>query len=146
MDGGYSMRTTLFAIVTLVFSFLLSGCYSKVTLDDVLGNYKIRYPYGTEELLLANDGTYIQTILIDGETTSKTNKGKWEFWEKESEVVLNEAMIVDDGFGKIKPHYWENIPIAWNLNARKSFGKVSLLINPDQGFAFKKLIKSKNVL
>ena len=48
-------------------------------------------------------------------------------------------MIVDDGFGKIKALYWQSEPIAWNLDARKTFGKVSLGVNPDQGFAFKKI-------
>jgi hypothetical protein len=92
---------------------------------------------------LNKDGTYVQTVLKDGETTPRTNKGRWEFWDKESQVVLNDAIIVDDGFGKIRTRYWQSEPIAWNLHARKSFGKVSLGVNPDQGFAFKKIDKKK---
>jgi hypothetical protein len=137
------MRMPVIVIVALVFSVLFSGCSSKVGFDEVVGSYKLRYPYGTEELQLNGDGTYIQIVLIDGETTPKANKGRWEFWDKESEVVLNDAMIVDDGFGKIKVRYWESEPIAWNLHARKSFGKISLDVNPDQGFAFKKTSKKK---
>ena len=137
------MRMPVIAIMILTLSFLFSGCSSKVSFDEVIGNYKLRYPYATEELQLNGDSTYIQTILIDNEKTPKINKGRWEFWIKESEVVLNNAMIVDDGFGKIKARYLQSEPIAWNLHARKSFGKVSLIVNPDQGFAFKKTDKKK---
>lgn len=137
------MRMLVIAIMAFTFSVLFSGCSSKVSFDEVIGNYKLRYPYATEELQLNMDGTYIQTVLIDSETTPKTNKGRWEFWVKESEVVLNDPMIVDDGFGKLKARYWQSEPIAWNLDARKSFGKISLGVNPDWGFAFKKTDKKK---
>ena len=135
------MRMQIITILTFAFVALLFGCSPKVTFDEVVGVYKVRYPYGTEELQLAKDGTYVQSVLIDGETTAKTNKGRWEFWEKESEVVLIDAMIVDDFFGHLKPSYWKIEPGLSIFSAKKSFGKVSLLINPDQGFAFKKIRK-----
>jgi len=132
------MRMPVIAITVFACSVFFSGCSSKVSFDEVIGNYKLRYPYATEELQLNKDGTYLQRVLIDGETIPKTNKGRWEFWAEESEVVLNDAIIIDDGFGKLKAGYWQNEPIAWNLDARKSFGKISLGVNPDWGFAFKK--------
>jgi hypothetical protein len=137
------MRMSVIIIMALAFSVLFSGCYSNVNFDEVVGNYKLRYPYGTEELQLNKDGTYVQTILIDSEKTPKTNKGSWEFDKEESEVVLNDALVVDDGFGKLKPRYWEIESGWWALGARKSFGKVSLAVNPDLGFAFKKTSNKK---
>ena len=133
------MRMSAISIIVFTFSVLISGCSSKVSFDEVIGNYKLHYPYATEELQLYRDGTYLQTVLIDGETIPKTNKGRWEFWVKESEVVLNDAMIVDDFFGHLKRDYWKIEPGLWNLSAKKTFGKVSLGVNPDQGFAFKKI-------
>jgi len=143
MDRDDTMRMPLIVIIAFTFSVLFAGCYSKVNFDEVVGNYKLRYPYATEELQLNKDGTYIQTVLIDGETTPKTNKGNWEFDKKESEVVLNDALIVDDGFGKLNPHYSKIESGWWVLGARKSFGKISLGVNPDLGFAFKKANNKK---
>lgn len=130
---------SVIAIIAFAISVLFLGCYSKVSFDEVIGSYTVRYPYGIEELQLNKDSTYIQTVLIDGETTPKTNKGIWKFREKESEVVLNKAMIVDDGFGKLNLRYGEIAPGHWVLGARKSFGRISLRFNPDWDFAFRKI-------
>jgi hypothetical protein len=138
------MRLQIITAITFVLVTLFWGCSSKVNFGDVIGVYKLRYPYGTEELRLAKDGTYIQSVLIDGETTAKTNKGRWEFREKESDVVLIDAMIVDDFFGHLKSEYWKIEPGLSIFSARKSFGKISLIVNPDQGFAFKKIGSSPN--
>jgi hypothetical protein len=143
MDGGESMRMPVIAIITFAFSILVSGCYSKVDFDEVIGSYKLRYPYGTEELRLSKEGTYTQTILIDGETTAKINKGQWEFDREESKVILKDAVIVDDVFGHLKPDYWKIERGLWDLSARKSFGRVSLGVNSDLGFAFKKNSEKK---
>lgn len=132
------MRMPVIVIMGFTFLVLFLGCSSKVNFDEVIGNYKLRYPYGTEELQLNRDGTYIQIVLIDGETTPKINKGRWEFDTEESKVILYDAMIVDDFFGHLGRDYWQIEAGLWDLSARKSFGKVSLGVNPDQGFAFKK--------
>jgi len=135
------MRMQIITTLTFAFVALLFSCSPRVTFDEVVGVYKVRYPYGTEELQLAKNGTYVQSVLIDGETTPKTNKGRWEFDKEESKVILIDAMIVDNFFGHLKPSYWK-IEVGLSIfPVKKSFGKVSLLINPDQGFAFKKIGK-----
>ncbi len=127
--------------LTLTFIALLFSCSSKVTSDDVAGVYKVRYPYGTEELHLDKDGKYVQSVLIDGETSVKTNKGRWEFNKEESKVILTDAMIVDDFYGHLRPAYWKIEPGLSIFPVEKSFGKLSLVINSDQGFVFKKINK-----
>jgi hypothetical protein len=129
------------AIVVSV-AVLLCGC-SVQTVDEVIGRYKLRYSYGTEELQLDKDGTYIQSIFIDGETTAKVNKGRWEFHKKESEVVLIDAMIVDDFFGRLKPEYWKIEPGLSIFHISKAFGKVSISVNRDQGYSFEKIRNDK---
>ena len=135
------MRMQKIATLTFAFIAFLFSCSPKVTSDELAGVYKVRYPYGTEELQLAKDGTYIQSVLIDGESTVKTNKGRWEFKKEESKVILTDAMIVDDFFGHLRPAYWKIEPGLSIFSVKKSFGKLSLLINPDQGFIFKKISK-----
>ncbi len=93
----------------ILLSFLI-GCGARVKFDDVIGVYALRYPYGTEELTLRRNGTYIQSGLIDGERTPKVNRGRWKFNERESEVVLIDAMTVDDFFGHLRPEYWRIEP------------------------------------
>ena len=125
-------------ILTLI--FLISGCSVKVHIDEMWGRYKLKYPYGSEELLLNKDGTYVQTVFINGEATPKVNTGKWEFDENHSRVILVNAMIVDDYFGHLRPSYWEIKPGLSIFRVKKSFGRIKLIINPDQGFFFEKII------
>lgn len=132
------MRLQIIISIALSFVVLIFGCSTKVSLDEVVGIYAVRYPYGNESLQLYNDGTYTQVIRIDGESNAKESKGRWEFDKDESKVILSDAIIVDDGFGKLKPNYRKLEPGLWILSAKKSFGKISLSFNPDQGFFFKK--------
>jgi len=137
------MRMQIIMTLAFVLVGVFLGCTSKVNFDDVIGTYKLRYPYGTEELQLSQDGTYIQSVFIDGEATAKTNKGRWKFDKTESQIILIDAMIVDDFFGHLKPEYWKIQSGLSILPVKKSFGKVSLTVNPDQGFVFEKTSKKK---
>jgi len=67
------------------------------------------------------------------------NHGKWEFDKSESNVILIDAMLVDDFFGHLKPEYWKIEPGLAVFCVKKSFGNVSLVANPVQGFVFKKM-------
>jgi len=131
-------------LLALSVSALCFGCSSDVTPSEVLGTYIVRYPYGTEELRLARDGIYEQSFLMDGDTTAKTNRGRWELEKKKPgilsypEVWLYDAMLVDDNFGKPRPLYWKVEPGRSGLVVEKWFGKVSLVLNEDQGFVFRK--------
>ena len=126
-------------IIHFIVVVLLIGCSSKVNFDEVVGFYKLRYPYGTEELRLNKDGTYIQSVLIDGETNAITKAGKWKFDEEELDIILIDAMVVDDFFGHPKKDYRKTQPGLSAFAVKKSFWKIYLLVNPDQGFIFEKI-------
>ena len=132
------MRAQIVTALALFFVIMVSGCTSKVGHDKVVGNFEVRYTYGTEKLQLHKDRTYVQSVFINGERAPKTNNGRWEFDEEYSEVILFDAMMVDDGFGRLEPAYWKTVPGASRLAARKSLGKVSLFHSGDRDFVFKK--------
>lgn len=129
----------IITLVVLLFATVFLGCSSKVNYDDVIGSYKVRYPYGTEELQLNKDGTYTQSVLIDGEAKAIANKGRWEFDKNESKVTLINAMLVDDFFGHLRKNYWKIEPGLSVFTAKSFTGKISLMVNPDQGFAYNKV-------
>lgn len=135
MDGGSPMRMQ--AKMTLLSVFMFLACSPE--LNDVTGTYKLKYPYGYEELHLKVDGTYVQTVFINDTSTIKTNEGKWRYDKKESEVILIDAMFVDDYFGHLKKEYWKIEPGLSIFYVQKLGRKISLIVNREQGFVFEKI-------
>lgn len=133
------MRMSIIILAALFYATALFGCSARVNCDDVIGRYKVQYPYGAEELQLNKDGTYTQSVLIDGETKAMDNKGQWEFDKNELKVILINAMLVDDFFGHIRKDYWKIEPGLSFFTAKRSMGTISLIINPDQGFVYNKV-------
>lgn len=129
--------TTKTLLLTLLWIVCCAGC-TKATKEDVIGEYAVIYPYGTEQLTLANNGTYIQTIKIKGNDTVATNTGKWSYHEGNAEVILEKPLLADDNFGNLNKKYQEPVQGDWILEVRNLFGKVSLRWNDDQGFVFEK--------
>ena len=134
-----STTVSTFCLVGLIAVLLLGFC-QKATFDDVVGVYRAQYRFGTEELLLARDGTYVQSLFISGQTALTINKGRWKFWKEEPMVDLFDPMHVMGDFGKLDPSYWKVTPGSqWGFEVYKSFGRVSLPIAPDLGYFFKKI-------
>jgi hypothetical protein len=131
------LQLLLVAVLATTLSFI--GCSSQLNPSDVVGAYTLRYPYGVEELVLRRDGTYEQSFVKHGETSAKKNLGRWELREgKQPEIVLRNCMLVDDFFGKPRASSEQFQPGDCILRVEKRFGRVSLPLNEDQGFIYKK--------
>lgn len=128
-----------FALVAFIVLLLL-GFSQQVTFDDVVGLYRARYPFGSEELELARDGTYLQSVLINGQTTPTMNKGHWRFYKEDPNVDLLEPMTVVGDWGRLNPSYRQIVPgLHFGLEVYESSGKVSLPTDPDWGYGFKRI-------
>jgi hypothetical protein len=117
------------------------GCNSDVLRKDVVGIYKANYTYGVEDLKLLDDGHYEQTFLMSGDTTPKINSGKWELTKDTkkncTQVVLQDAMVIDDGFGKPNKDYWKIKAGLSIFCVSTFFGKTSIRINEELDLAYK---------
>src|SRR6266404_1392125 len=91
--------------VVLLSSLILvqNGCvpiprtYKKV---ELLGTYEIKYPFGTDTLVLNADDTYEQRF-VDKAGKVYTNRGKWDFeGGRGNQVALINAVDVCSPFGK----------------------------------------------
>jgi hypothetical protein len=125
--------------LALITALAFSGCFplpKRFAKSDVLGTYEIRYPFGTETLVLRDD-TYEQRF-VDSSGKIFTASGKWTFdpTERSNQGALENAMTVCDGFGKFssttprKGHHL--LTFAW-------YGGTVISVNEDQGFIMRKL-------
>lgn len=134
------MRTLTEIVVLVTVLMSVVGCNSKLSTVDVSGSYQAVYPYGVEMLTLRTDGTYEQLFKYsDGKKIG--NQGRWEFWTAaENTICLNNALVVDDGFGK--PAVTAAIPQSGcrGIGARKNplTGVVSLDVDEDLDIVFRK--------
>ena len=85
------------------------------------------------------DGSYEQQFALNGEALKVINNGKWELRSLDGLLlILNDPVIVDDGFGSLSKSLAKKEGI-WPITIKKSFtGKIYFPINEDLGFVFKK--------
>ncbi|MCX6907807.1 MAG: hypothetical protein NTY01_07170 [Verrucomicrobia bacterium] len=126
--------------VVLCSLIALVGCEPSIGRTDIIGVYSAQYPYGTEHLKVLADGRYEQYFASLGEAVKLINTGTWELQSRDKVVlVLNNPIIVDDGFGN-KSAMAKHPSAYWPLGVTRSLGgKVRLCINEDQNFVFNKI-------
>jgi hypothetical protein len=105
------MRQRLGLIVVLASLSLLAGCEMNVRESKVYGTYVASYPYGTETITFNSDHTFIQSVVIEQEKPAVV-RGNWEFDSKHSRVSYTRALLVDDGFGGLRPD-WRSPTNGW---------------------------------
>lgn len=127
----------LTACATIFFIVLLSGCY-RASDDDVVGQYVVVYPFGTESLTIKKDGSYLQAISTKKRSISVTHSGKWTFDSSSKVLRLYNPVLADDNFGKLRDQFELPVDGSWNLSLSKHWGKVILSWNPDQECEFQK--------
>ena len=86
-----------------------------------------------EKLTLRTNGTFVQIYTPAGSTSSATNSGTWEFWKEEDKILLRDVVE----FGE-RREAQSLEKIVWLIRVVKRFGKVSLIINEDDGLEFDK--------
>src|SRR5262245_15713555 len=88
---------------------VLGGACS-MTSDEVVGLYRLQYPYGVEQLRLSAGGEYEQSFRANDEGPSILHRGHWRlepsggWWHGEpAMLILMDCMLIDDFTGKPRP-------------------------------------------
>jgi hypothetical protein len=133
------------SIILTIPLIIIYGC-SEVSREKALGKYIAKYPYGKETLVLMADSTYEQTFIFLKDTIIKTNRGRWQLHK--SEITFRNFIRIDNGFGKISDEFnqrgisndFDQVEKGiGTLNIRSFFWQISININPDEDFAYKKI-------
>lgn len=98
---------TMLRLVILFVGTLALSC-SNVQEQDLYGTYFAKYEFGTETLILHANGKYDQIVEITKTAESFKGQGKWTYLSRFSEIDLENAYCVQDGFGDLDPNY--NVP------------------------------------
>jgi hypothetical protein len=114
-----------------------------VSSKDLIGTFTLRYPYGTETLRLDSGGHYEQSFVTNDGRDSANTRGKWELQQdaldKDAQnVILHDALLVDDNFGHLSSDYRAVQPGLHVFRIHKTFGAIELVRNEDKGFSYKK--------
>lgn len=117
----------------------LAACSAELERSDVVGEYQASYAFGVERLDLKADGSYVQSVTLQGQTAKTSHSGAWEYAASRNRVVVHDPLQFADYFGKLNPDYAVPVTGTWNLTAEKTFGDVSLTWNDDLGVKFKKV-------
>ena len=95
-------RARQFCLVLTIAALALSltGCFSPGSQTDLVGTYLIKYPDGSEELTLAEDGTFHQVVRIVG-WSPVLSQGEWRY-EKDGYLILEAGyLLAHDSAGKL---------------------------------------------
>jgi hypothetical protein len=111
--------------------------FHAVPKSDLEGTYLCSYPFGTETLVLQSNGAYSQ-VMNYTRLGSTSHSGSWHL-NSRHQVVLEDALLVDSGFGSPATH-----PVIsnWILDVRHTFGGTIVMpVNEDLGLEFRKVVK-----
>src|SRR5687767_11449499 len=114
--------------------FLCIGCgVGSMDTSELSGDYSVRYKHGFEKLTLKTNGTFTQVFTPVGTAPSATNSGTWQFEKADGAIVLRDVFEFD------RQRETQSLEkIVWQIRVAKRFGKVSLIINEDEGLEFDK--------
>src|SRR5277367_6886631 len=77
------------------------GCKKEpLTEARLVGYYYVKFPHGSENLLLKDDKTFIQIYIPIENGRSQTNTGTWDFDLKFKDVFLTGAVLYVNGEGQ----------------------------------------------
>ncbi len=127
-------KIALCCVLTL--SICIGAC-GPTTLSqrDIHGLYEVKYPYGTEVLMVFEDGDYTQ-VFTGKDGTPIENKGKWILLGLNNrKLILHGALVVDDSTGHpASPPRKAD----WYLDIMGFPPNLRFEINPDLAFEFRK--------
>jgi hypothetical protein len=136
MLTGHSRAVVVLLVLAVVG---MIGCVPiprSYTKEQLLGEYRIQYPFGVDTLILRPDNTYEQHFInTSGETFE--HRGRWEFkGGRDNQVDLLDAVDVCDGFGKFastEPQSGHSFrTFGW-------YGSIVISINEDAGFYMRRV-------
>jgi hypothetical protein len=135
-----TIRRTILTVSSVLVLVILLGCFlifRPVSRADLIGSYRCSYPYGTETLLLQPDGRYAQSVSMAGSPPT-SHSGSWHL-SQGHQVVLQDALVIDNGFGNPSTR-----PVIsnWILDVRHAMtGTIIMPVNEDLGLEFQKVAK-----
>jgi len=134
-------RKITYIYFIFILMIMIPGC-KQIKEEDLYGTWVAKYPFGTEKLVLYSNGEYYQhvNVIFNGISKSTTNKGRWKYDIQDRNITLENALVVDDGFGKLKKDY--NIPYVGYIVSPVSklfpWSPLKIETNPDCGYFFVK--------
>ena len=114
---------------------ILSGC--TLTSRDIIGIYQAKFPKGIMTIVILPDGTYQQTIQLNNGKILK-NANKWKYGN--SIGAPNDILFIGMLHADIDGRGWPGILREdWGMEARRSWGTVTLNFDDDLGVNFRKI-------
>lgn len=121
----FGRRTILLSILAPT---LLVACRPSYNRDQVIGTFQASYDSGIQTLVIADDGSYVQTVSDNGRDPI-TNEGKWTWSESDDVVTLPDCWAVrDHDTGDIDPEFSSsrlNCSTIWSIGLSGSDSSVS---------------------
>jgi len=100
------------------------GCSGSVPAGEVYGTYIASYPFGKETLKLQRDGSFVQSVVINGQTA--TARGLWKFDDKNSRVDLDGMMVVLDEFDHLRTDWQKKPPGLVSVDVERHWFRIVL--------------------
>lgn len=110
----------------------LASCSSHVSPEKVAGNYAASYPFGSAHLTLRHNGTFVQTVSLNGHQPATVN-GTWSFDATNSKITLRGMMAVVDGFGNLERD-WKAITDYDEIPVEVLWLKTEIEVNESYGY------------
>lgn len=131
-------------LITFLCVSTLTACYSRLTAKQLEGVYTLHLTYGDVQLQLLSAGRFVQTASM-GDKGTATAIGTWTVWQRsgsaivpEEDVVLTNALVVDDGFGHLS-RTWSQVTGGKSiLRVAASSSSESLIMNDKLDLAYQR--------
>lgn len=108
--------------------------------SDLVGRYRLDYPFGAVELELDSSGKYTQTISIRGAHGPTVNQGKWWLNASRHRVNFTDWIEVTNLDGKLRSNYAAAPKVACTMPVYGTGARdVSFDVDPDYGLRFHKI-------
>jgi len=101
MTNGAQKRSS----VLVALAVAVSCCTGPRDVSELYGTYVAEYPFGSEKLTLFANGEYLQEITLKDHPKLTTARGRWSYDKTNGYIRLENALVVADGFGKLRQDY-----------------------------------------
>lgn len=93
----------ILALTTILFA---GGC-AQTSVEKVYGTYVANYPFGVATIVLNEDGSFVQKVVVTNDPPPQSIEGHWKFDTNNGYVTFDEYLPIDDGFGRLNSN-WRN--------------------------------------
>lgn len=122
-------------ILTMLLLCFAVACSRPMEPHDIPGAYMGNNSYGTQQLQLNADGSFVQ--IFESPMESFTNSGRWatHFTNWENRILFNHYREVDNHFGK---QAFPSSVVTFSTVIEMSRGMPLIIVNDDIGLCFRK--------